>query len=219
MIALVRVHCNSNFSASREGIQNALRASSLNGPGRSIDDLVPKRAKTDAVRAGLSYALELSGAMAYQDKRLTLVRAEAKTARAGDVRLDVHFKEIGKAVNYLPVGSSTTQFDITNTAGTTYRYTFDGTGTDPNFSLVNNPIGSLVYFNAQNFTAANNGFFIVTGAGANYVEVTNASGVAENNKTIGSGTVVVSGTAVKLATGTSKALMVACASPASAYTD
>ena len=104
MIALVRVHCNSNFSASREGIQNALRASSLNGPGRSIDDLVPKRARTDAVRAGLSYALELSGAMAYQDKRLTLVRAEAKTARAGDVRLDVHFKEIGKAVNYLPVG-------------------------------------------------------------------------------------------------------------------
>ncbi len=86
------------------------------------------------------------------------------------------------------LGSSTTRFDIVNTVGSTYRYTFDGTGTDPNFSAVNNPIGSLVYFRAENFNAANNGLFLVTGSGANYVEVTNASGVAENDKTIGTGT-------------------------------
>ncbi len=91
------------------------------------------------------------------------------------------------------IGDSTTQFDITNPAGTTFRYTFDGTGTDPNISLANNPIGSLMNFQAQNFTAANNGVFIVTGAGTNYVEVTNASGVAESNKTIGTGYIQKSG--------------------------
>lgn len=92
------------------------------------------------------------------------------------------------------IGGSTTQFDITNPAGTTFRYTFDSTGTDPSLSLANNPIGSLIQFKAQNFTAANNGFFVITGAGSNYVEVTNASGVAENDKTIGTGYVVKSGT-------------------------
>lgn len=94
------------------------------------------------------------------------------------------------------IGSSTTRFDITNTSGTTYRYTFDGTGTDPSISLANNPIGSLINFQAQNFNANNNGVFVVTGAGTNYVEVTNASGVAENDKTIGTGYVVKSGTSV-----------------------
>lgn len=85
------------------------------------------------------------------------------------------------------LGSSTTRFDITNTAGTTYRYTYDSTGTDPSFSAANNPVGSLIYFNCQNFTAANNGLFVVTGSSTNYVEVTNASGVAENDKTVGTG--------------------------------
>ena len=87
------------------------------------------------------------------------------------------------------LGSSTTQFDITNTSGTTYRYTYDGTGTDPNFSSVNNPVGSLIQFRCQNFTAANNGLFVVTNSGTNFVEVTNASGVGELNKTIGTGSV------------------------------
>lgn len=88
------------------------------------------------------------------------------------------------------LGGSTTRFDITNPAGTTFRYTFDGTGTDPNFSAANNPVGSSIEFAAQNFTAANNGLFLVTGSGVNYVEVTNASGVAENDKTIGTGYVI-----------------------------
>lgn len=94
------------------------------------------------------------------------------------------------------IGSSTTQFDITNPAGTTFRYTWDSTGTDPDLSLVNNPVGSLINFQTQNFNANNNGVFVVTGAGANYVEVTNASGVVESNKTIGTGYIVKSGTSV-----------------------
>lgn len=84
-------------------------------------------------------------------------------------------------------GSSTTQFDITNPSGTTFRYTFDGTGTDPLISSTTFPIGSQVLVNAQNFNAANNGLFTITGVGTNYFEVTNASGVVESNKTIGSG--------------------------------
>lgn len=92
------------------------------------------------------------------------------------------------------IGGSTTQFDITNPAGTTFRYTWDSTGTDPTISCTPNPIGTLINFQAQNFTAANNGIFTLTGCGSNYVEVTNASGVAENDKTIGTGYVVESGT-------------------------
>lgn len=87
------------------------------------------------------------------------------------------------------VGSSTTRFDITNPSGTTFRYTYDGTGTDPSFSAVNYPVGQSIYFNAQNFSAGNNGVFVVINSGANFIEVTNASGVAENDKTIGSGSV------------------------------
>lgn len=88
---------------------------------------------------------------------------------------------------YVTVGSSTTQFDITNPAGATFRYTFDGTGTDPSISAATFPIGSFVLIAAQNFTTANNGLFVVTGVGTNYFEVTNASGVVESNKTIGTG--------------------------------
>jgi len=85
------------------------------------------------------------------------------------------------------IGSSTSQFDITNTVGTTYRYTWDNTGTNPNISATSVPIGSFILLGAQNFTAANNGLFTVTGSGANYFEITNAAGVVESNKTIGTG--------------------------------
>ena len=90
--------------------------------------------------------------------------------------------------NYL-YGDSTTRFDITNPSGTTFRYTYDGTGTDPGWSAATMPINSQITFQAQNFTAGNNGTFTITGAGDNYIEVTNASGVAENDKTIGTGNI------------------------------
>jgi len=89
--------------------------------------------------------------------------------------------------SFSTIGSSTTQFDITNPAGTTFRYTYDGTGTDPSITSTSVPIGSYILIGAQNFNSANNGIFIVTGSGANYFEVTNASGVVESNKTIGTG--------------------------------
>lgn len=89
------------------------------------------------------------------------------------------------------LGSSTTQFDITNTAGSTYRYTYDGTGTDP-LITTNVNVGDIVHIIAQNFAAANNGSYTVTAVGANYFEITNAAGSAESNKTIGTGAIRVS---------------------------
>ncbi len=89
--------------------------------------------------------------------------------------------------SFSTIGDTTTQFDITNPSGTTFRYTYDTTGTDPLISATTVPIGSYILIEAQNFNAANNGLFLVTGVGASYFEVTNAAGVAENNKTIGSG--------------------------------
>lgn len=90
------------------------------------------------------------------------------------------------------IGTSTTQFDITKSVNTV-RYTYDGTGTNPGINATSMPINSTVYINGTNFNAANNGTFTVTGSGSNYFEVTNASGVVESNKTIGSGVLAISG--------------------------
>lgn len=93
--------------------------------------------------------------------------------------------------NYL-YGDATSQFDISIPdveAPTTFRYTFDGTGKSPGWSATTMPVGTVVTFAAQNFSAGNNGTFTVTGSGENYVEVTNADGVEESNKTIGTGNI------------------------------
>ena len=89
------------------------------------------------------------------------------------------------------LGDSTTQFDITNPSGTTFRYTWDGTGTTPGTfsSLIS--VGGSIVLNAQNFSAANNGTFTITGVSSTYFEVTNAAGVVESNKTIGTGTIKI----------------------------
>lgn len=96
-------------------------------------------------------------------------------------------------------GASSTRFDITNPAGTTFRYTYDGTGTDPNINATTLPIGARIVVQADNFNAANNNassrpYFTITGSGANYFEVTNATpGVVESDKTIGSTGIIYGG--------------------------
>ena len=96
---------------------------------------------------------------------------------------------LGTATAATIFGTSTTQFDITNPAGSTYRYTYDGTGTDPGITALTVQLYKRINIAGQNFNAANNDLFYVTGSGANYFEVTNASGVAENNVTIGTGVI------------------------------
>jgi len=99
---------------------------------------------------------------------------------------DVNIRRVRQAA---PMGDSTTQFDITNPGGNTFRYTYDGTGTDPDIddSDASLRIGDHIDIAAQNFNANNNGHFVLTGVGLNYFEVTNAAGAVESNKTIGTG--------------------------------
>lgn len=82
------------------------------------------------------------------------------------------------------VPAGTSRFDITNPSGSTFRYTYDGTGTDPNINATTFPVGYPVEIQGENFNAGNNGSFVIINSGANFFEVTNAAGVAENDKTI-----------------------------------
>lgn len=94
---------------------------------------------------------------------------------------------VRRVYTYTSCGSATTRFDVTNPAGTTYRYTWDGTGTNPNISAVTFPAGTQVSIFSSALSAGNRGNFIVTASGANYFDITNASGVAENDKTLSGG--------------------------------
>jgi len=71
------------------------------------------------------------------------------------------------------IGDSTTQFDVSNPAGNTYRYTYDGTGTDPGISDSDSSfrIGDEVTIIATNMASGNEGKFTLTGVGNNYFEV------------------------------------------------
>lgn len=96
-------------------------------------------------------------------------------------------------------GSSSSRFDITNPSGDTFRYTWDGTGTNPGINASTLPVGSRIQIFSNNFTSSNTNtagrpFFYVTGSGTNYFEVENTTpGVAENNVTLGSGGSITGG--------------------------
>jgi hypothetical protein len=72
------------------------------------------------------------------------------------------------------MGDDTTQIDVSDEAGDTVRYTYDTTGTDPLISTSTLSVGDEVDLSGFT-TAAANGHFTLTGVGANYFEVTNAS--------------------------------------------
>ena len=118
------------------------------------------------------------------------------TPFVGDGPIEAEMTQAYALNNY---GSSTSQFDITNPAGTTFRYTWDGTGTDPNINSTTLPVGSKVYIFSANFDAANTNtaarpVYLTTGAGANYFEIDNPTpGVVESNKTLGSGGSITGG--------------------------
>lgn len=86
-------------------------------------------------------------------------------------------------------GDTSSQFDITNPSGDTYRYIYDGNGTNANIDTHTMIIGQKINITAGNFAAGNQGTFVITNVGANFFEVTNASGVVESNKSIGSGAI------------------------------
>jgi len=85
-------------------------------------------------------------------------------------------------------GDSTSQFDITDEGGNTFRYTWDSNGTDPNFDANGLAVSDVVVINSSTFNSANNGLQTITAVTDDYFEVTNASGVAESNKILSTNT-------------------------------
>lgn len=83
------------------------------------------------------------------------------------------------------LGDNTTQYDITNPSGSTFRYTYDTNGTDPGITSSTVPTGAKVLIATEgsggDIDKANAGIFTVTGSGTNYFEVTNANGSVESN--------------------------------------
>lgn len=98
-------------------------------------------------------------------------------------------------------GSVTTQFTITNTSGTTYRYTYTGTGTNPGDFTTYLSVGSTFSIQSTAMSAANTGLFVVTAVQPTYIEVTNGSGVAEATKALTNGYLDI-GTVYTSTTGT-----------------
>lgn len=77
---------------------------------------------------------------------------------------------------------ATTQIDVTNPVGNTYRYAWNTVGTAPNFVGAGILVNDIVTISqASNFSNDNIGVFKVTAVAANYFEVTSYYGVAENN--------------------------------------
>lgn len=108
----------------------------------------------------------------------------AVTPAGGDVYIKSSTKSDFWATQIL--GDSTTQFDIDGTVGTTMRYTWDGTGTDPLITTYVT-VGSKIGIFIGDAGADNNGTFLVTGVGTDYFEITNASGGLDLNVTIANG--------------------------------
>lgn len=96
----------------------------------------------------------------------------------------------GSGTGIFQLGGATTQFDITNPSGSTFTYTWDTNGTDPDIDA-HLRVGNQVVIAAQNFAAGNNGTFTLTAVTSTSFSVTNASGVVESNKTIGTGSITI----------------------------
>lgn len=85
------------------------------------------------------------------------------------------------------MGGATTQFDITNPSGDVCRYTFDGTGTNPNITASTPGAGvySLIGISSESMSEGNQVIAQVIASGTNFFEITNATCVVEANKTLG----------------------------------
>jgi len=84
-------------------------------------------------------------------------------------------------------GDNTSQYDITNPSGDTFRYTYDGTGANPFIGTNSMITGQIIDIISSNFNANNTGQFVVTNVGNNFFEVLNPSGVPQNDVTRGTG--------------------------------
>jgi uncharacterized phage protein gp47/JayE len=77
----------------------------------------------------------------------------------------------------LLTGDASTQISVTNPGGTTWRYTFTGTGTNPTFNLLTT--GEIINISSINFAANNRGIYRITATAATYFEVSKAAGTVQ----------------------------------------
>lgn len=159
------------------------------GSMKLSDKLVTNTTSSDDADLGLPYAFEF-----WANKWWAI--CGTRIFKSATAELTSAFTEDSSGYG---IGTATTEFTVTNTSGTTYRYTYTGNGTDPLITALTVPVNSSVKISATNMASGNEGTFTVTASGNNYFEVTNASGVAEANKTISSvGYISVTSTATTL---------------------
>ena len=99
--------------------------------------------------------------------------------------------------DYHTASGSDTEISVTNPSGDIARYTFTGTGTDPDFDSTKILVGTFVEIESTNLSSANekaypetltSDMFVVSAVGNNYFEVYNSSAIVET-ATIGAGSI------------------------------
>ena len=106
----------------------------------------------------------------------------------GQSRDNVIFASPQNWPEFIDQDVKTAVYSVTNTAGDTWRYTWDGIGADPEIS--DYKAGNVVYIQGQaevdgGFDSDNEGYFMITGVGTDYWEVENTSGVAQSSASVG----------------------------------
>jgi len=117
----------------------------------------------------------------------TISSATSTTLTLNSTTLGTSWSKNGFSSSPVTLGDTTTQYNITNTAGNTWRYTYTTTGTDPGLATTLCPIGTTIFISGTGFLRQNIGNFAITNIQTNYFEITNVNGQVESNKTIGTG--------------------------------
>lgn len=104
---LVSIAVENSTLVGRGVMDVALQTVALNAhflSGRKVENLVSARASSDAVRVAVSYIVDMTPSVRFEDANCKFIRAEAKTQNAQEVRTDLHLRTKANAVNYPWVG-------------------------------------------------------------------------------------------------------------------
>lgn len=122
----------------------------------------------------LFFEVETDSAGDYSDARIWLMGAGGWSSLGGN---RVAYRRLW--------GAADTQIDISNPRKNVFRYTWDSTGTDPNWATNNMQVGDSITINCGNFSAGNNLTARVVRVTDDYFEIENSSGVVEDDNVLG----------------------------------
>lgn len=132
-----------------------------------------------AITRGQIMRLALHNQVDYTTNFFTAEIREAKFQDViDDITQEIDFPEL-YSNSAGDLSKSSTIFDITNPAASTYRYTFNGGFKPSDFSSLIS-IGDTIELDIKDADSDNNGTFTLTGVDDDYFEVTNADGVVES---------------------------------------